>query len=242
MAVVTTCSDFGAQENKICHCFHFPPTICHEVMGLNAMVFCQEPAHKIPPMTRSWGENLTSKADQDSRDFKKASTWDPTHDKVMRRKPDEQGGSGSQGFWKAAPGPHLKGGICLSGACFNRLLPNFCDTGRRPSPISFHLELYPICLQGGGILWDYPGWKECFNLNSFAGILVCLANVSIPLVLICMIVHNTLTIKQHKEPDHIKALIDIEPFRGWGSPIRKHKKNYSKSGYWVNVCLLCFCS
>ena len=23
MAVVTICSDFGAQENKICHCFHF---------------------------------------------------------------------------------------------------------------------------------------------------------------------------------------------------------------------------
>ena len=25
MAAVTICSDFGAQENKICHCFHFPP-------------------------------------------------------------------------------------------------------------------------------------------------------------------------------------------------------------------------
>ena len=24
MAEVTICSDFGAQENKICHCFHFP--------------------------------------------------------------------------------------------------------------------------------------------------------------------------------------------------------------------------
>jgi len=23
MAEVTICSDFGAQENKICHCFHF---------------------------------------------------------------------------------------------------------------------------------------------------------------------------------------------------------------------------
>ena len=29
MAAVTICSDFGAQENKICHCFHFPPSICH---------------------------------------------------------------------------------------------------------------------------------------------------------------------------------------------------------------------
>ena len=25
MAAVTICSDFGAQENKICHCFHFFP-------------------------------------------------------------------------------------------------------------------------------------------------------------------------------------------------------------------------
>ena len=38
MAAVTICSDFGAQENKICHCFHFSPSICHEVMGLDAMI------------------------------------------------------------------------------------------------------------------------------------------------------------------------------------------------------------
>ena len=35
-----------------------------------------------------------------------------------------------------------------------------------------------------------------------------------PLVLICMTACNTLIIKQHKEPDHIKGLIDIEPFGG----------------------------
>ena len=38
MAVVTIHSDLGAQENKICHCFHFSPSICHEVMGPNAMI------------------------------------------------------------------------------------------------------------------------------------------------------------------------------------------------------------
>ena len=38
MAAVTICSDFGAQENKVCHCFHFFP-ICHEVArGLDAMI------------------------------------------------------------------------------------------------------------------------------------------------------------------------------------------------------------
>ena len=36
--LVTTCSDFGAQENKISHCFHFFPSICHEVIGLKAMI------------------------------------------------------------------------------------------------------------------------------------------------------------------------------------------------------------
>ena len=34
------------------------------------------------------------------------------------------------------------------------------------------------------------------------------------LVLICLTAYNTLIIKQHKEPDHIKALIDTEPFGG----------------------------
>ena len=38
MAAVTVCSDFGAQENKIYHCFHFFPTYWHEVMGLDAMI------------------------------------------------------------------------------------------------------------------------------------------------------------------------------------------------------------
>ena len=35
---VTVHNDFGAHENKICHCFHFSPSICHEVMELDAMI------------------------------------------------------------------------------------------------------------------------------------------------------------------------------------------------------------
>ena len=31
MATVTIHSDFEAQEKKICHCFHFSPSICHEI-------------------------------------------------------------------------------------------------------------------------------------------------------------------------------------------------------------------
>ena len=29
---------FGAQENKICHCFLFSPSVCHEAMGPDAMI------------------------------------------------------------------------------------------------------------------------------------------------------------------------------------------------------------
>ena len=38
MAAVTVHSDFGAQESEICHCFHFPPSVCHEVVGIDAMI------------------------------------------------------------------------------------------------------------------------------------------------------------------------------------------------------------
>ena len=38
VASATTHRDFGAQENKFCHCFHFIPSICHEVMGPDAMI------------------------------------------------------------------------------------------------------------------------------------------------------------------------------------------------------------
>ena len=37
-AVVTICSDFGVQENKVCHCFHCFLIGCHEVMELDAMI------------------------------------------------------------------------------------------------------------------------------------------------------------------------------------------------------------
>ena len=38
MAAVTVDSDFGAQEDKTCHCFHFSPSISHEVMRPDAMI------------------------------------------------------------------------------------------------------------------------------------------------------------------------------------------------------------
>ena len=38
MAAVTICSDFGAPQNKVHHCFHCFPIYCHEVMGPDAMI------------------------------------------------------------------------------------------------------------------------------------------------------------------------------------------------------------
>ena len=38
MASVTVCSDFGAQEIKSVTASTFPPSIYHEVMGLDAMI------------------------------------------------------------------------------------------------------------------------------------------------------------------------------------------------------------
>ena len=38
MTLVNFCSDFGAQENKACHYFHFSPSVCHEVMEQDAMI------------------------------------------------------------------------------------------------------------------------------------------------------------------------------------------------------------
>ena len=38
LSAVTVCSDFGAQENKICHYSTFSPFMCYEVMGPDAMI------------------------------------------------------------------------------------------------------------------------------------------------------------------------------------------------------------
>ena len=38
MAAVTICSDFGAQKNKLATVSIVSPSICHEVMGPDAMI------------------------------------------------------------------------------------------------------------------------------------------------------------------------------------------------------------
>ena len=39
IGAVTICSDFGAQENKVCHCFHCFPIHLPGSDGLDAMIF-----------------------------------------------------------------------------------------------------------------------------------------------------------------------------------------------------------
>ena len=38
MSAVTICSDFGDPKNEVYHCLHCFPSICHEVMGPDAMI------------------------------------------------------------------------------------------------------------------------------------------------------------------------------------------------------------
>ena len=42
MAAVTVCSDFGAQENKICHCFHFFSFMDHSLVVAKGLAWLNE--------------------------------------------------------------------------------------------------------------------------------------------------------------------------------------------------------
>ena len=60
MTAVTITSNFGAQENKVCHCLHCFSSICHEVMGPDAIslffecwVLSQFSSHSSLPSSRS---------------------------------------------------------------------------------------------------------------------------------------------------------------------------------------------
>ena len=105
------------------------------------------------------------KVDQVFRGFKKASSRDPTHDKVMRRKPGRQGRSGFQGFRKAAPGAHLKDAICLSDACLNGLFCNFSDTDRKAFP-----DLFPNKNQFRTLISKFPRWWYFMKLFRVKGV------------------------------------------------------------------------
>ena len=152
-------------------------------------------------MTRSW-EDLTSKADQDSRDFK-----------------------------KAAPALTLKIiSVFLMLAIPDCSLISVTQAEGFPRSLSKQNQLKTLINISSG--WWLPirlsRKRRVFQPKPlFASVLVCLTNVFMPLVLMHMTVHNTLIINSIKNLNTQKALIGTEPFRGWGSPIRKHEKYYS---------------
>ena len=54
MAAVTLCSDFGAQEYKICHCFHFFSIYLPLMMGLDATILVFWILSFKPAYRRRW--------------------------------------------------------------------------------------------------------------------------------------------------------------------------------------------
>ena len=54
MAAVTICSDLGAPQNKVWHCFHCLPSISHEVTGPDAMILVFWMLNFKPFRRRQW--------------------------------------------------------------------------------------------------------------------------------------------------------------------------------------------
>ena len=143
-----------------------------------------------------------------------ASTRDPTHDKVMRRRPDKQGRSGLQGFWKAAPALTLKMiSVFLMLAILDYSLISVIQVEGLPQSLSKQNQLRTWINMS-------PGWWYPIRLSRIKGVLQFR-----PLYW-----HSSLFGK-----------CVLMHFTGWGSPIKKHTKYYSKSGYWINVWLLLLC-
>ena len=151
-----------------------------------------------------------------------ASTRGPTHDKVMRRRPDKQGRSGLQRFWKAALALNLKMiSVLLMLAILDYSLISVTQVDGLPRSLSKQNQLrtliniyprqwYPIILSRMKGVFQF---RSLYWHSSLLG----------KCVLMHMTAHNTLIINSIKKLITQKALIGTDPFRRWGSPIREHK-------------------
>ena len=159
----------------------------------------------------------------------------------MRRRPDKQGRSGLQGFQKAAPALTLKMiPVFLMLAILDYFLISVTQVEGLPWSLSKQDQLRTLINMS-------PGWWYPIRLSRMKGLfqfrpLFWHSSLLGKCVLMHMTAHNTLIMNSIKNLITKKTLIGTEPFGGWGSPIREHKKYYSKHGYWIYVCLLCFCS
>ena len=136
-----------------------------------------------------------------------ASTGDPTHDKVMRRRPDRQGGSGLKGL----PGPARAStpkpksvSLLFTILCLSPTLLTL--TGGYPQPpFSEENQLRALVNKS-------PGHERSISIQTPVGILACLAGLSILLQLMHMIVHNfpnmrgTGSLKHSKSPNGHRPL------------------------------------
>ena len=160
---------------------------------------------------------------------------------MTRGRPDKQGRSGLQEFWKAAPALTLKMiSVFLMLAIFDYSLISVTQVDGLPRSLSKQNQLRTLIIMSPG--WWYPIRLSRMEVMFQSRPLYWHSSLLGKCVLMHMTAHNTLIINSIKNLITQKALIGTEPFGGWGSPIREHKKYYSKHGYWINFWLLCFCS
>ena len=151
-----------------------------------------------------------------------AGTRDPTHDKVMRRRPDKQGRSGLQRFRKAAPALTLKMiSVFLTLAILDCPLISVTWVEGIPRSLSKQNQLRTLINMS-------PGWWYPIRLSRMKGVfqfrpLCWHSSLLGKCILLYMTAHNTLIMSSIKNLISLKALIGTEPFGGWGSPIREHK-------------------
>ena len=128
-------------------------------------------------------------------------------DKVMRRRPDRQGGSGLERLPGPAQASTLKPkSVCLlfTILCLSPTLLTLTGGYPRP-PFSEENQLRALVNKS-------PGHERSISIQTSVGILACLAGLSILLQLTHMIVHNfpnmkgTGSLKHSKSPDGHRAL------------------------------------
>ena len=158
-----------------------------------------------------------------------ASTRDPTHDKVVRRRPDKQGRSGLQGIWKAAPVLTLKLiAVFLMLAILDYSLISVTRVEGLPRSLPKKNQLRTLINMSAG-RW-YP-----IRLSRMKGVfqfrpLCWHSSLLGKCVLMDMTAHNILIINSIKNLITQKALIGTEPFGG-EEALLENIKYYSKSGY-----------
>ena len=114
----------------------------------------------------------------------------------------------TSGISKSCPGAHLKDALCLSDACYIRLLHNFCDS--LPQSLSKQNQLRTLINMS-------PGWWYPIRLSRMKGVfqfrpLSWNSSLLGKCILMHMTARNTLIINSIKNLITQKALIGIEPF------------------------------